>query len=57
MRYTIIFLSGYSQKQSEDISIAFTALIEVGILLSLTTRNSKPLDIIAEQVPLLLIKK
>lgn len=57
MRYTIIFLNGYSQKQSEDISVAVTALIEGGILLSLTARNSKPLDIIAEQVPLLLIKK
>ncbi|MNI21971.1 putative HTH-type transcriptional regulator YxaF [compost metagenome] len=49
--------AGYSEKQSEGLSIVINALIEGGILLSLTTKSGKPLHAISEQIPLLLIKK
>ncbi|EGW40936.1 TetR/AcrR family transcriptional regulator [Desulfosporosinus sp. OT] len=49
--------SGYSEQQSKDLSIVINAMVEGGILLSLTTKNGKPLQVIAEQIPLLLIKK
>ena len=50
-------VTGYSEKQSEDLSIVLNALIEGGILLSLTKKDAKPLQAIAELIPLLLIKK
>ncbi|ODA39563.1 hypothetical protein [Desulfosporosinus sp. BG] len=49
--------SGYSEQQSKDLSIVINAMVEGSILLSLTTKNRKPLQVIAEQIPLLLIKK
>ncbi|NHN28996.1 TetR/AcrR family transcriptional regulator [Paenibacillus agricola] len=49
--------SGYSEKQSKEVSIIVNALIEGGILLSITSKSGKPLQVIAEQMPLLLIKK
>jgi TetR/AcrR family transcriptional repressor of lmrAB and yxaGH operons len=49
--------AGYSEEQSKGLSIVVNALIEGGILFSLTTKSGKPLRVIAEQIPLLLIKK
>lgn len=49
--------AGFNKKQSEDLSIIINALIEGGILLSLTENSGKPLQVIAEQIPLLVIKK
>jgi TetR/AcrR family transcriptional repressor of lmrAB and yxaGH operons len=48
--------AGYSEQHSEDLSIIINSLIEGGILLSLTKQSSQPLQIIAERIPLLLIK-
>ncbi|WP_430178979.1 hypothetical protein [Peribacillus simplex] len=47
----------FSEKQAKELSIVINALIEGGILLSLTAKNGKPLQAIAEQIPLLLINK
>jgi len=49
--------AGYGESQSEDLSIVLNAMIEGGILLSLTKQSNKPLQAIAEQIPLLLVKK
>jgi len=49
--------TGYSETQSENLSYVLNALIEGGILLSLTNKCGKPLRAIAEQIPLLLMKK
>ncbi|MEK3912690.1 TetR/AcrR family transcriptional regulator [Paenibacillus sp. FSL H7-0331] len=46
--------AGYSDKQSKDLSIVINALIEGGIVYSLTATNGAPLRAIAEQIPLLL---
>lgn len=48
---------GYSQTQSENLSTVLNALIEGGILLSLTKKSGKPLREIADQIPLLLMEK
>jgi len=52
-----LLASGYSERQSKDLSIVINAMVEGGILLSLTTKSSTPLQVIAEQIPLFLIKK
>ncbi|HWQ43184.1 MAG TPA: TetR/AcrR family transcriptional regulator [Desulfosporosinus sp.] len=52
-----LLASGYSEQQSKDLSIVINAMVEGGILLSLTTKSGKPLQVIAEQIPLFLIKK
>ena len=49
--------AGYGKKRSEDLSFVLNAMIEGGILLSLTKKSGKPLQAIAEQIPLLLVKK
>ncbi|WNS78875.1 TetR/AcrR family transcriptional regulator [Domibacillus sp. DTU_2020_1001157_1_SI_ALB_TIR_016] len=49
--------AGYSEKQAEDFGIIILAVIEGGILLSLTAKSNKPLRVIAEQIPMLLTKK
>lgn len=49
--------SGYSEEQSLNLSIVINALTEGGILLSLTTKSGAPLQVIAEQIPLLLRKE
>ncbi|SDI50034.1 TetR/AcrR family transcriptional regulator [Desulfosporosinus hippei] len=54
---TKLLASGYSEKQSKDLSIVINAMVEGGILLSLTTKTVKPLQVIAEQIPLFLLKK
>lgn len=56
--YTEKFLEAdYNKQQSTSLAIVFHALIEGGILLALTMKSGKPLEAIAEQIPLLLIKK
>jgi len=52
-----LLASGYSEKHSKDLSVVINAMVEGGILLSLTTKSSKPLEVIADQIPLFLIKK
>ncbi|WP_458353299.1 TetR/AcrR family transcriptional regulator [Peribacillus frigoritolerans] len=47
----------FSEKRAKELSIVINALIEGGILLSLTAKNGEPLQTIAEQIPLLLINK
>ncbi|WP_285768424.1 TetR/AcrR family transcriptional regulator [Peribacillus sp. SI8-4] len=49
--------ANYSEKRSKELSIVINALIEGGILLSLTAKNGEPLKAIAEQIPLLLVTK
>lgn len=49
--------AGFEEKHSEDLSYVLNAMIEGGILLSLTKKSGKPLQAIAEQIPLLLVKK
>lgn len=53
--YTAKFIhAGYSQKQAKDFGIIILAVIEGGILLSLTMKGEEPLRVIAEQLPVLL---
>ena len=52
-----ILAMGFNEQQSKDLSIMIHALIEGGILLSLTEKSGKSLQVIARQIPLLLIKK
>lgn len=49
--------AGYSEQQSASLAVVFHALTEGGILLALTMKSGKPLEVIAEQIPFLLIKK
>ena len=49
--------AGYSEQQASGLAIVFHALTEGGILLALTMKSGKPLEVIAEQIPFLLIKK
>ncbi|WP_050183127.1 TetR/AcrR family transcriptional regulator [Domibacillus robiginosus] len=49
--------AGYSEKQAENFGIIILAVIEGGILLSLTCKSVKPLRVIAEQIPMLLTEK
>lgn len=49
--------SGYSNKRSTDLSIVINILIEGAILLSLTSKSKKPLQLIKNQIPLLLRKE
>ena len=56
--YTEKFVeAGYSKQESASLAIVFHALTEGGILLALTNKSGNPLKTIAEQIPLLLIKK
>lgn len=48
--------AGYEQEHSKELSFVLNAMIEGGILLSLTKKSSKPLQAIAKQIPLLLVK-
>lgn len=48
---------GFNEQQSIDLSIVIHALIEGGILLSLTEKSGKPLQAIAKQIPILLNTK
>lgn len=54
---TKLLQSGYSEQQAKDLSIVINAMLEGGILLCLTTKSGKPLQIIVEQIPLVLSKK
>ncbi len=49
--------AGYEKEHSKKLSFVLNAMIEGGILLSLTKKSGKPLQAIAEQIPLLLVKK
>uniref|UniRef100_A5WFH0 Transcriptional regulator, TetR family n=1 Tax=Psychrobacter sp. (strain PRwf-1) TaxID=349106 RepID=A5WFH0_PSYWF len=49
--------SGYSQEQADSLATVFHALTEGGILLAFTTKNGKPLEAIAEQIPSLFSEK
>ncbi|MFJ7745416.1 TetR/AcrR family transcriptional regulator [Peribacillus sp. NPDC097295] len=49
--------AGYSVERSKDLSIVINALIEGGILLSLTAKNAEPLEAIAKLIPSLFIGK
>jgi len=51
-----LLASGYSKKHSKDLSIVINAMVEGGILLSLTIKSGTPLQVIAEQIPLLIKK-
>lgn len=48
--------SGYSGQQSKELSIVINALIEGGIIYSQTSNSGEPLRIIADKIPLLLMK-
>ena len=49
--------AGYSEQQASGLAIVFHAQTEGGILLALTMKSGKPLEVIAEQIPFLLIIK
>lgn len=56
--YTAKFMkAGYSEKQARDFGIIILAVIEGGILLSLTMKSEESLRVIAEQLPMLLTKQ
>ena len=56
--YTAKFIeAGYSEKQAKDFGIIILAVIEGGILLSLTMKSEESLRVIAEQLPVLLTKR
>lgn len=46
--------AGCSVKQSKDLALMINAMIEGGIIFSLTEKSGEPLRIIAEQLPILL---
>lgn len=48
--------SGYSDKEAEEIGLVLNAMIEGGILLSLTEKTGEPLKIIADRIPSLFVK-
>jgi TetR/AcrR family transcriptional repressor of lmrAB and yxaGH operons len=48
--------SGYSEKQAAEYALVLIALLEGGILLSITSKSGEPLSRIAEQIPLLIKK-
>jgi len=48
--------SGYSEQQSKELSIVINALIEGGIIYSQTSNSGEPLRVIADKIPLLLVK-
>jgi TetR/AcrR family transcriptional repressor of lmrAB and yxaGH operons len=49
--------TGYGVEQSRELGVTITALIEGGILLSLTKKSGNPLRTIAKQIPTLLVNK
>lgn len=49
--------AGYSKERSKDLSVVINALIEGGILLSLTEKSAEPLKAIANHIPSLFISK
>lgn len=57
MFFDKLLTSGYSEKQASELSISITALLEGGILLSLTSKSGKPLEAISNQIPLFLRKE
>lgn len=52
-----LLASGYSEKHSKDLSVVINAMVEGGILLSLTSKSGKPLEVIADQIPIFLSEK
>lgn len=49
--------SGYSEKQAADYALVLIALVEGGILLSITSKSGEALSRIAGQIPLLIKKE
>ena len=49
--------AGYSQERSKELSFAINALIEGGILLSLTAKSAEPLQAISKLIPSLFMNK
>ncbi|MEK5040461.1 TetR/AcrR family transcriptional regulator [Sporosarcina sp. FSL K6-3457] len=49
-----LLVAGFNEQQAEDLSITVHALIEGGILLAVTEKSGRPLQVIAEQIPLLI---
>jgi len=54
---TKLLQSGYNKKQSTDLSLVINVMIEGAILISLTSKSNKPIQVIKSQIPLLLRKE
>lgn len=49
-----LLVAGFNAQEAKDLSVVINALIEGGILLSLTQKSGAPLKVIAEKIPVLL---